>query len=103
MQNVVTESLALLGTVMRDKVTQFEGMVSTVGFDAYGCVQAILSPMQLRDGKKQDGEWFDVKRLVPADDKKPKRIMDSPFAEPPAMGREKGPGEKPAMRSNPLP
>jgi hypothetical protein len=59
-KTIVETALASLGCIMKDKVTGFKGMVATVAFDAYGCVQVILRPMKLNaDGKTQDGEWFD--------------------------------------------
>jgi hypothetical protein len=57
------EFLKLLGTRQRDKVTGFIGVVGSIAFDAYGCVQAWLTPPVGKDGKTQDGVWFDVKRL----------------------------------------
>lgn len=72
--NMVKENLALLGTQMKDRVTGFSGMVSSVSFDAYGCIQVILTPPVGKDGKPQDGHWFDAKRLVAAG----KRLMPQP-------------------------
>jgi hypothetical protein len=62
MDNLITTSLMLLGRKARDKVTGFEGIVMTIGFDATGCVQAILNP-PIKDGKLAEQGWFDVKRL----------------------------------------
>ncbi len=58
----INNHLDLLGKRARDKVTGLEGVISTVSFDLYGCIQAIISPPA--DGSKLlDGCWFDVKRL----------------------------------------
>lgn len=84
------EHLKLLGSVMRDKVTGIKGMVDSVSFDAYGCVQASLRPPANKDGTLIDGRWFDVKRLENAG----KRIMDPPPFLPP--GKEIGPADKPS-------
>jgi hypothetical protein len=82
--------IELLGTQQRDKVTGFTGMVASVCFDAYGCVQAILTPKLGKDGKYPEGHWFDVSRLEPTK----KRLLPVPsFA---AYGVDKGPAEKPA-------
>ena len=56
------EYLEILGYTVRDKVTQFSGVASTVGFDLYGCVQVIVTP---RDNGKDTPEprWFDFSRL----------------------------------------
>lgn len=66
--------LGLLGTVQRDRVTSFQGMVASIHFDAYGCVQAWLTPPIGKDGKIAEGAYFDVKRLEP----RGKRIMPAP-------------------------
>lgn len=94
---MIEQHLKLLGTVMRDRVTGITGMVSSVCFDAYGCVQAILSP-RAKDGAPRDSHWFDVKRLEFAG----KRIMEAPphFVTPP--GKEIGAAEKPGFRSLPV-
>lgn len=59
--------LALLGWAVKDKVTGYTGTVSTIGFDLYGCIQAIVQPKAiLQDGgaeKLEDARWFDVSRL----------------------------------------
>lgn len=95
--NLIQESLALLGQSMKDRVTGFKGMVSSVSFDAYGCVQVILSPPVGKDGKPGEGFWFDVKRLV----KDGKRVMDAPnFGV--NFGTEQGPAAKPARQDQPL-
>jgi hypothetical protein len=84
--------IQLLGTQQQDKVTGFTGMVSSISFDAYGCIQAVLTPKVGKDhGVKPESHWFDVNRLEP----KGKRVLPSPsFA---AYGIDKGPAEKPAL------
>jgi hypothetical protein len=57
------KDLKLLGKLVRDKVTGFEGIVSSVGFDLYGCVQAVVTPAMKEPGKLEDSRWFDTKRL----------------------------------------
>ncbi len=56
------EAMNLLGLKARDLVTGFEGVVTTVAFDLYGCIQAVVTP-PVKDGKREDGQWFDTKRL----------------------------------------
>ncbi len=55
--------LDLLGMRVEDRVTGFRGVVSSVGFDLYGCIQAIVNPGQDKDGKLMEQVWFDVNRL----------------------------------------
>lgn len=55
--------LDMLGMRVEDRVTGFKGVVSSIGFDLYGCIQAIVNPGVGTDGKPQDSHWFDVNRL----------------------------------------
>ncbi len=64
MTDTYKSHIELLGYKARDKVTNMEGMIDHVGFDAYGCVQASIKPTELdKDGKVRDGYWFDITRL----------------------------------------
>lgn len=81
---LIPDSLALLGRKAVDKVTGFEGVISTIGFDVYGCVQAILTPAA-KDGKLLDQGWFDVKRLTVGE-----VVMPNPDFGPVALGEESG-------------
>jgi hypothetical protein len=54
----------LLGRYARDMVTNFEGVVTTVSLDLYGCVQVVLTPGKDKEGRLIDGHWFDVNRVV---------------------------------------
>lgn len=65
----------LLGKKAKDAVTGFSGVVTTLSFDLYGCVQVVLSPPVDKDGTIPDGKWLDVTRLT-AVGKKP--VMDLP-------------------------
>ena len=55
--------IAMLGYRVKDKVTNAEGVVASISFDLYGCVQAIVNPGMGKDGKPKDSLWFDVARL----------------------------------------
>lgn len=56
--------ISILGHEVRDKVTGFTGIATTVGFDLYGCVQVIVSQPGLTEkGETKPGQWFDFKRL----------------------------------------
>ena len=85
----------LLGLNAKDRVTGFEGVVSTLSFDLYGCIQAVLTPPVDKDGKKQDGAWFDVSRLTITNQTP---VMEVPnFMEGPTAEGKHGPAEKPAF------
>lgn len=103
---VLSNYVQLLGTVQVDRVTGFEGMVSHVGFDAYGCVQIILTPTTMgKDGELPKGQWFDVNRLAP--NGSPRRLMEVPqlFAQLPEEPRQfaHGPADKPDAPNKPMP
>jgi hypothetical protein len=92
----------ILGFTVRDKVTGFVGIATSIGFDLYGCIQVVVHPPV--DDKKPteiaDGRWFDFHRLeVTSKD----RVMPLPsFAGVPASNRSyrdksrlSGPADKP--------
>ena len=84
--------LSLLGKKVRDRVTQLDGIVESVSFDLYGCVQASFRRSGVdKDGKLYEGYWFDVKRLVVTDDT---AVMDVPNFSLPEIGAS----DKPSRR-----
>lgn len=92
----VQKHLSILGYRARDRVTGFEGVVTSVCFDLYGCIQVVLNPGIRDDGKIGEQLWFDINRLIVAENKP--RVMDPPDFEcgPISEGRH-GPAEKPSM------
>lgn len=91
----VSQHLGLLGMRVKDRVTGFEGVVSSVSFDLYGCIQAVVTPAAGEKGKLEDSRWFDVQRLEIVA-KEP--VMAKPeFDYSPAdiAAGKKGPAEKP--------
>jgi len=62
------EHLKLLGFTARDVITGTKGVVTSISFDLYGCVQAIVTPPVDKDGKQPDLRWFDTKRLTAVGD-----------------------------------
>ena len=73
-----------------DKVTGFVGVISSISFDLYGCIQYALTPPVGENNKYPDGRWFDYTRL---NVKGRKPVMEVPqfiFGVPP-----KGAAEKP--------
>lgn len=93
----VTKHLEIMGHRVEDIVTGFKGVVTSVGFDLFGCVQAIVNPGTDKDGKPAESHWFDVNRLR-VTTKKP--VMERPQFEwgaPVVATGDKGPAEKPRM------
>jgi len=65
----------LLGKTAKDKVTGFEGVITSMCFDLYGCIQGIITAPVGKDGTRPDDKWFDMNRLV-IKNKKP--VMELP-------------------------
>ena len=60
----VKKHLDLLGHEVKDKVSDYKGVVISMSFDLYGCIQADVRPKELnREGKMIPGQWIDVSRL----------------------------------------
>ena len=89
--------LDLLGLRVKDVVTGVTGIVTSIGFDLYGCVQGlVMQTLTAVDGKSIGEQfWFDTKRLVIIDDDP---VMPRPdFIAPP------GGHNKPAFPRRPAP
>lgn len=88
--------LSLLGMRVADRVTNQQGVVTSISFDLYGCIQAVVNPGLDKDGKPTESHWYDVARLEVTS---LEPVMPQPsFEWTPEMvaaGR-KGPAEKPA-------
>lgn len=59
----MNEYLKLLGLKVKDRVTGLEGVVTSICFDLYGCVQALVHPGLDKEGKARDLCWYDCNRL----------------------------------------
>lgn len=94
--SLTNKTIALLGRKATDKVTGYQGVVSSVTFDLYGCVQAILTPPAKEgDTELKSGHWFDVQRLDVSED----RVMATPNFDARATeptSYDHGPSIKPA-------
>lgn len=87
--------LDLLGKKVEDKVTGVRGVATSISFDLYGCIQAIVTPQLDKDGKPGEARWFDVARLKVLSDKP---VMEQPhFSAGNILKKLKGPAEKPAI------
>lgn len=82
-----------LGMEVKDKVTGMRGVVTSLSFDLYGCVQVIVTPVIDKEGVLKTGVWFDIARLD-ITGKKP--VMDVPNFEIGAVAKGlKGGAAKP--------
>jgi hypothetical protein len=89
----VKKHLQLLGLRVRDNITGFQGVVSSISFDLYGCIQAVVTPGLGEDGKLAEAVWFDVSRLKVLDKKPVMQLPDYDYG-PQAEGRQ-GAAKKP--------
>ncbi len=88
--------LALLGLMVTDKVTGREGVVTSVCFDLYGCIQAAVDPGYKEDGSRHEVSWFDINRLRVVTSKPVMEIPDFvSYGHPQAEGKQ-GSADKPA-------
>lgn len=90
----VQEHLAKMGLRVRDKVTKLEGVIVSVSFDLYGCIQAVVHPGLDKDGKPREGMWLDIARLEVLDTTPVMQVPNYDYG-PMADGNH-GPAEKPA-------
>ena len=86
----------LLGMKVVDQVTGRKGVVVSVSFDLFGCIQAVVQPEVCPDGTDAESAWYDVARLK-VTSKNP--VMDVPNYEYGYVAEGlKGPADKPAGR-----
>ena len=71
----IQKHLNLLGKPVKDKVTGKTGVITSISFDLYGCIQAIITPKTGKDNKDVDLRWYDLCRLKVTSDK---RVMILP-------------------------
>lgn len=82
-----------LGNNATDRVTGFKGIITSVTFDLYGCIQVLVHPGIDDNGKLKDQSWFDINRLI---------IDDNPVMKRPdfickdnSLFYDNGPSDKP--------
>lgn len=89
------EHLGLLGKQAEDKVTGNKGVITSVCFDLYGCIQASLTaPGVDNEGKPHSGYWYDVPRLRVLSENPVMEVPD--FSDRLIMSGRKGAAEKAA-------
>lgn len=93
----LTSVFYLLGYRMKDRITGLTGVVTSISFDLYGCVQACLHPGLDKEGKVFELHWYDVGRLENVSDE---RVMAPPgFGDALAGAYDSGPETKPHPRA----
>lgn len=97
--NTVTDYLDLLGKTGEDKVTGASGVIESVGFDLYGCVQVVLRGKANEQNKVEPGLWMDVSRITITSHKRVMALPEWHPAQPePKPKSVHGPAQKPLMR-----
>jgi len=87
MSKQIQYAFEMLGKKVLDRITNTKGVVTSISFDLYGCVCAIVNPGINKEGIARDTAWFDIARL--------KVTSDKPVMEVPTFGRVKGSATKP--------
>ncbi len=59
----IQKHLNKLGHKVKDLVTGREGIITSISFDLYGCVQAVVTTEVTTNTEKPTNEWFDIARL----------------------------------------
>lgn len=93
----VKSNLELLGCKVRDKVTCFEGIVTSISFDLYGCIQTLVTPIIDTASDKSGSVWFDSNRLDVLCSTPVMRLPKYDFTD---KYEQKGPASKPAFKSS---
>lgn len=96
----IEEQLGMLGLTVEDKVTGFTGIITSITFDLYGCVQGLVHPGLDKDRKPGEQVWFDLNRLMV---RRSQPVMPNPHLRPahPTLdsGQDKGGQERPRTRA----
>lgn len=95
MNNEIELHLNLLGFKVKDQVTGFKGVVSSISFDLYGYTKAFVTPKTKLDGTAGESRWFDVSRLKVTSNKRVMQVPD--YAQGYIAEGLKGAAEKPAQ------
>ena len=55
--------LDLLGYTVADRVSGYTGVVESISYDLYGCIQAVVRPPVNEKNEIPEGRYLDCKRL----------------------------------------
>lgn len=95
--SIVNKTTDLLGFKAQDRVTGFQGVITSACFDLYGCIQVALTPPAKDGGDElKSGHWFDINRVQVSTE----RVMDAPNFDAKGTSPETyahGPADKPML------
>ncbi|QDV24414.1 hypothetical protein [Aureliella helgolandensis] len=90
---MIAKHLKILGFKCEDKVTELQGVATSVCFDLYGCIQVLIRPKVDEDGKLNNCYWIDIARLKVIGEAP---VMEVPnFEHGPVAEGLQGPEDKP--------
>jgi hypothetical protein len=85
--------ISKLGLEAKDRVTGLTGVITSVSFDLYGCIQYLLQPGADKGTDWKDSYWLDSNRVDFLSDQP---VMDQPnYIEGDVAEGKKGPAMKP--------
>lgn len=58
-----SEEMKLLGLKSKDRVTGFSGVITSISFDLFGCIQALVTPPIGKNDVRGESLWMDTNRL----------------------------------------
>ena len=73
--NLIEQHVNLLGKKVQDKVTGASGIVTSISFDLFGCIQGWVNQGLDSDGKEKNSQWYDISRFEILSNKK---VIDTP-------------------------
>jgi len=102
----VETALNFLGYKVEDKVTKQIGVVVSISFELYGCIQGLVVPEVDEKGARSDSRWYDIGRLVIISDEpvmaqptfvmvRAQKTSKKSFLDPPGPA-----GDKPSVECN---
>ena len=89
--------LDLLGSYVEDRITRATGVVTSICFDLYGCIQATVHLGMNPDGSFREQAWFDVSRLRVLSDERAMQVPNFEWTPETIASGGKGPAEKPVL------
>lgn len=90
-----TNHLNLLGCKAKDRITGLTGIITTISYDLYGCIQATMTQKANTEGVYNLTSWMDVTRFEILDYES---VIERPnFDKGYVAEGKKGSAEKPAL------
>lgn len=100
MAKVITTNPVSLGDEVQDIYTGYKGVAVGRTTWLYSCARILIRPNKLdKDGKPQEGEWFDETQVKVTRRTAPKISPQRPFEGSPKTGGPKADPKRPRMPS----